>query len=161
MIGFRSSGAADRCGLYATGGSGTILTVFSPNVLYWCPPHFFLICIVGGGIKVHSTLRPLNGLSCQPRVIMIMEKSVEWLAGETEVLGENLPQCRFVLQKTPHAAHTWTRAAAVGSQHLTAELRYGPDVPLPCCCNNLCSSSNTYTVVPSELLCLLMMAYNG
>jgi hypothetical protein len=35
---------------------------------------FFLICIVGGGIKVHSTLRPLNGLLCQPRVIMIMEK---------------------------------------------------------------------------------------
>jgi hypothetical protein len=39
---------------------------------------------------------------CQPRVIMIMEKSVEWLAGETEVLGENLPQCRFVHHK-PHA----------------------------------------------------------
>jgi hypothetical protein len=39
--------------------------------------NFFLICIVGGGIKVHSTLRPLNGLLCQPRVIMIMEKSVE------------------------------------------------------------------------------------
>jgi hypothetical protein len=35
------------------------------------------ICIVGGGIKVHSTLRSLNGLLCQPRVIMIMEKSVE------------------------------------------------------------------------------------
>jgi hypothetical protein len=32
---------------------------------------------------------------------MIMEKSVEWLAGETEVLGENLPQCRFVHRK-PH-----------------------------------------------------------
>jgi hypothetical protein len=56
----------------------------------------FLICIVGGGIKIHSTLRPLNGLLRQPRVIMIMEKSVEWLAGETEVLGETLPQCRFV-----------------------------------------------------------------
>jgi hypothetical protein len=44
------------------------------------PTHgiFFLIfCTVGGGIKVHSTLRPLNGLLCQPRVIMIMEKSVE------------------------------------------------------------------------------------
>jgi hypothetical protein len=40
-------------------------------------PIFFLICIVGGGIKVHSTLRPLNCLLCQPRVIMIMEKSVE------------------------------------------------------------------------------------
>jgi hypothetical protein len=62
---------------------------------------FFLICIVGGGIKVHSTLRPLNGLLCQPRVIMIMEKWVQWLAGETEVLGENLSQCRFVHHK-PH-----------------------------------------------------------
>jgi hypothetical protein len=30
-----------------------------------------------------------------------MEKSVESLAGETEVLGENLPQCRFVHHK-PH-----------------------------------------------------------
>jgi hypothetical protein len=27
---------------------------------------------------------------------MMIEKLVEWLAGETEVLGENLPQCRFV-----------------------------------------------------------------
>jgi hypothetical protein len=62
---------------------------------------FFLICIVGGGIKVHSTLRPLNGLLCQPRVSMIMEKSVERLAGETEVFGENLPQCSFVHHK-PH-----------------------------------------------------------
>jgi hypothetical protein len=42
-----------------------------------------------------------NGLLCQPRVIMMMEKSVEWLVRETEVLGENLPQCRFVHHK-PH-----------------------------------------------------------
>jgi hypothetical protein len=62
---------------------------------------FFLICIVGCGIKVHSTVRPLNGILCQPRVIMIMEKSVKCLAGDTEVLGENLPQCRFVHHK-PH-----------------------------------------------------------
>jgi hypothetical protein len=42
-------------------------------------PHYSVIffCIVGGGTKVHSTLRLLNGLLCQPRVIMIMEKSVE------------------------------------------------------------------------------------
>jgi hypothetical protein len=40
-----------------------------------------------------------NGLLCQPRVIMMMEKLVEWLTGETEVLGENLPQCRFVHHK--------------------------------------------------------------
>jgi hypothetical protein len=38
--------------------------------------NFFFVAW-GGGIKVHSTLWPLNGLLCQPRVIMIMEKSVE------------------------------------------------------------------------------------
>jgi hypothetical protein len=59
------------------------------------------MCIVGGGIKVHSTLRSLNGLLCQPRVITIIKKSVDWLAGETEVLWVNLPQCRFVHHK-PH-----------------------------------------------------------
>jgi hypothetical protein len=32
---------------------------------------------------------------------MMMEKLMEWLAGKTEVLGENLPQCRFVHHK-PH-----------------------------------------------------------
>jgi hypothetical protein len=50
---------------------------------------------------VHSALRPLRGLLCQPRVIMMIEKLVEWLAGETDLLGENLPQCRFVHHK-PH-----------------------------------------------------------
>jgi hypothetical protein len=30
---------------------------------------------------------------------MMMEKLVELLAGETEVLGENLPPCRFVHHK--------------------------------------------------------------
>jgi hypothetical protein len=33
-------------------------------------------------------------------MIMMMEKLVERLAGETEVLGENLPQCRFVHHKS-------------------------------------------------------------
>jgi hypothetical protein len=62
---------------------------------------FFFNLHGGGGTKVHSTLRLLNGLLYQPRVIMIMEKSMEWLAGETEVLGRNLSQCRFVHHK-PH-----------------------------------------------------------
>jgi hypothetical protein len=30
---------------------------------------------------------------------MMMEKLLELLAGETEVLGENLPHCRFVHHK--------------------------------------------------------------
>jgi hypothetical protein len=36
--------------------------------------------------------------------------------------------------QTPHAASTRTRAAAVGSQRLTAELRHGPNVTLDPCC---------------------------
>jgi hypothetical protein len=68
----------------------------------WCTGlKFFLISVVGlESYWVHLALRSLLGLLCQPRVIMMIEKSVESLAGETEVLGENLPQCRFVHHKT-------------------------------------------------------------
>jgi hypothetical protein len=44
------------------------------------------------------------GLLCQPRVIMktILEKQMECrLAGETEVLGENLPQRHFRPSQNP------------------------------------------------------------
>jgi hypothetical protein len=44
------------------------------------------------------------GLLCQPRVIMkiIMEKQMECrLAGETEVLGENLPHRHFYPSQNP------------------------------------------------------------
>jgi hypothetical protein len=53
---------------------------------------------------------------------------VEWeLAGETVLLGENLPQSRFV----PHKSYmTWpgleTRAAAVGSRRPTARVTARP-----------------------------------
>jgi hypothetical protein len=51
---------------------------------------------------VHSALRQPIGLLRQPRVIMMMEKLMEWrFAGESEVLGENLPHCGFVHHK-PH-----------------------------------------------------------
>jgi hypothetical protein len=53
---------------------------------------------------------------------MFVEQLVEWrLAGETEVLGENLPQRHFVHHKshmTRPRLEPWT--AAVGSQRLTA-----------------------------------------
>jgi hypothetical protein len=84
---------------------------------------FFLICIVGDGIKVHSTLRPPNGLLCQPRVIML-EKSVEWLAGETKVLVENLPQCRFVHHK-PHMLCPDANPGRRGGKPVTYRLSYG------------------------------------
>jgi hypothetical protein len=57
------------------------------------PPCFFLIKWV---VRILA-LRPLLAY-CQPRVIvkMTVEKQMECrLAGETEVLGENLPQCHF------------------------------------------------------------------
>jgi hypothetical protein len=55
-------------------------------------------------------------------MMVIVEQLLEWwLAGETEVLRENLPQCYYVR----HKSHmTWSglepAAAAVGSQRLTA-----------------------------------------
>jgi hypothetical protein len=51
---------------------------------------------------VHSARRPLNGLVYLLRVIVMMENLVEWrLAGETEVLGENLPQRHFFPPQIP------------------------------------------------------------
>jgi hypothetical protein len=57
--------------------------------------------------EVESILGPLStaatpGLLYLPRVIVRMEKLVEWtvLAGGTEVLGENLPRRLFVYHKS-------------------------------------------------------------
>jgi hypothetical protein len=63
----------------------------------------FLIRIVGGRSPnwVHSARRPFIGLLYLPRVIVRLENLVEWrLAGETEVLRENLAQRHFVHYKS-------------------------------------------------------------
>jgi hypothetical protein len=55
---------------------------------------------------MESILGPLGSSATSdllylPRVIVRMESFMEWrLAGETEVLGGNLPQCRFVHYKS-------------------------------------------------------------
>jgi hypothetical protein len=71
--------------------------------------------------RVHSARRPFIGLLYLPRVIMMMENFVEWrLGGETEVLGEDLPQRHFVHHKSHMTRPGLDRAAAVGSQRLAA-----------------------------------------
>jgi hypothetical protein len=58
---------------------------------------------MGGGWSpdwVHSARWPLTGLLYLPRVIVRMENLVEWMAGETEVLGENLAWRQFVHHKS-------------------------------------------------------------
>jgi hypothetical protein len=46
------------------------------------------------------------------------------MAGETEVLGENLPQCRFVYQK-PHMLCPDTNPDRRGGKPVTNHLSYG------------------------------------
>jgi hypothetical protein len=68
------------------------------------------------------------GLLCQPRVIvkMIVGKQMERrLSGETEVLGENLPQRHFCLSQNP----TWPDPGLIpgrrGGKPATNRLSYG------------------------------------
>jgi hypothetical protein len=68
------------------------------------------------------------GLLCQPRVIvkMAVEKQMECrLAGETEVLGENLPQRHFCPSQDP----TWPNPSVNPGRHsgkpATNRLSYG------------------------------------
>jgi hypothetical protein len=64
---------------------------------YYYYYYYYLVCEAVG-----TAATP--GLLCQPWVIvkMIVEKQMECrLAGETEVLGENLPQCHFCPSQNP------------------------------------------------------------
>jgi hypothetical protein len=56
-----------------------LVFVFLPYILrhFLIPFLIFLIYIVVGGIQGPLDTAATNGLFCQPRVIMMMEKSVE------------------------------------------------------------------------------------
>jgi hypothetical protein len=55
---------------------------------------------------------------------MMMEKLLEWLAGETEVLGENLLQRRFVHHR-PHMFCPDANPGSIGGKPGTNRLSYG------------------------------------
>jgi hypothetical protein len=79
------------------GSTMDIDTSISSYVILFCLFFFILVC---EAIVTAAT----PSLSCQPRVIvkMIVEKQMECrLAGETEVLGENLPQHHFCPSQNP------------------------------------------------------------
>jgi hypothetical protein len=77
-----------------------------------------------GGVDsnwVHSALRPLIGLFCQPRIIMMMEKLVEWwLAGKQMYSEKTCPSAALFPTNPTWPERARTRAAAVGNQRLTA-----------------------------------------
>jgi hypothetical protein len=76
---------------------------------------------MGGRVQIGST---------RPRVIVMMENLVEWSsAAETEVLAENLTSATLsTTNPTWEQTRARTRAAAVGSQRLTASAMARPSV---------------------------------
>jgi hypothetical protein len=68
------------------------------------------------------------GLLCQPRVIvkMIVEKQMECrLAGQTEVVGENLPQRHFCTSQNPTWRDPGLNPGRRGGKPATNHLSYG------------------------------------
>jgi hypothetical protein len=76
---------------------------------------FYLVCGTTG-----TAATP--GLLCQPRVIvkMIVENQMEWwLAGATEVLGENLPSATFVHHPGRRGGKPATNRLSYGATYVT------------------------------------------
>jgi hypothetical protein len=69
-----------------------------------------------------------SGLLCQPRVIVkkIVKKQMECrLAGETEILGENLPQRHFCPSQNPTCPDPGLNAGRRDEKPATNRLSYG------------------------------------
>jgi hypothetical protein len=87
-----------------------------------CQRYFFYLVCEAIGTAANS------GLLCQPRVIVkvIVEKQMECrLAGETEVLGENLPQRDFCPSQNPTWPDPGLNPGRRGGKPATNRLSYG------------------------------------
>jgi hypothetical protein len=87
-------------------------------------PGFFFFYLVCEAIGTAAT----PGLLCQPRMIvkMIVEKQMECrLEGETEVLGENLPQRHFCPPQNPTWPDPGLNPGRRGGKPATNRLSYG------------------------------------
>jgi hypothetical protein len=85
---------------------------------------YFFYCLVCEAIGTAAT----PGLLCQPRVRvkMIVDKQIECrLAGETEVLGENLPQRHFWPSQNPTLPDPGFNPGRRGGKPATNRLSYG------------------------------------
>jgi hypothetical protein len=79
--------------------------------------YYYLVCEAIG-----TAATP--GLLCQPQVIV--EKQMECrLAGETEVLGENLPQRHFCPSQNPTLPYPGLNPGRRGGKPATNRLSYG------------------------------------
>jgi hypothetical protein len=85
-----------------------------------------------GWNRTESTItEATTGLLYQPlmMIMMIVEQSVEWLAGETEILGKNLLQCHFSTTNTtwpdlgPHSGRRVGKPATYRLVYGTARSR--------------------------------------
>jgi hypothetical protein len=109
----------NRCSRATCQYYGT-LTALSA-VSRYCGTFFYLVCEAIG-----TTATP--GLLCQPRVIvkMIMEKQNECrLAGETGVLGENLPQRTVCPSQNPTWPYQGLNPGRRSGKRATNGLSYG------------------------------------
>jgi hypothetical protein len=118
--------------------------------------HFFFIFLCEA-IGTAAT----SGLLCQPRVIvkMIVEKQMECsLAGETEVLGENLPQRHFCPSQNPTWPDPCLNPGRHGGKPATNGLSYG--AAQKCICSDLVKQSfRPYLLATLLKLVLFIIIY--